>query len=163
MHAVPDGSRRTQIPIAMPFLRRRGNAGSESDMRRHTILDSLPVPPANGTHSRPGSATDLPVLVTTPEDGEVPLSSVSVSPVTPVTPATPVMPTVDLEPTMSSTAPQPTGDPVDHSLSPSVPAETPKSKRFSMLRFRNASDSQLAAKAKLQAASEKPPPLPRRT
>ncbi|ESA42621.1 hypothetical protein GE21DRAFT_8031 [Neurospora crassa] len=161
MHAVPDGSRRTQIPIAMPFLRRRGNAGSESDMRRHTILDSLPVPPANGTHSRPGSATDLPVLVTTPEDGEVPISSVSPSPVTPVTPATPVMPTVDLEPTMSSTAPQPTGDPVDHSLSPSVPAETPKSKRFSMLRFRNASDSQLAAKAKLQAASEKPPPLPR--
>ncbi|EGO60508.1 hypothetical protein NEUTE1DRAFT_75657 [Neurospora tetrasperma FGSC 2508] len=145
----------------MPFLRRRGNVGSESDMRRHTILDSLPVPPANGTHSRPGSATDLPVLVTTPEDGEVPLSSVSVSPVTPVTPATPVMPTVDLEPTMSSTAPQPTGDPVDHSLSPSAPAETPKSKRFSMLRFRNASDSQLAAKAKLQAASEKPPPLPR--
>lgn len=157
---MSDGLRRTQIPIAMPFLRRRGNAGSESDMRRHTIFDSLPVPPAKGTHPRPGSATDLPVLVTTPEEGEVPLSSLPVSPVTPVTP---VMPTVDLELTVSSNAPQPTGDPVDHSLSPSVPpAETPKSKRFSMLRFRNASDSQLAAKAKLQAASEKPPPLPRR-
>ncbi|KAA8634153.1 hypothetical protein SMACR_07025 [Sordaria macrospora] len=159
MHAVPDGLRRTQIPIAMPFLRRRGNAASESDMRRHTIFDTLPVPPAKGTHPRPGSATDLPVLVTTPEEGEVPLSSVPVSPVTPVTP---VMPTADLDATTSSNAPPPTGnDPVDHSLSPSVPAETPKSKRFSMLRFRNASDSQLAAKAKLQAASEKPPPLPR--
>lgn len=147
----------------MPFLRRRGNAGSESDMRRHTIFDTLPVPPAKGTHPRPGSATDLPVLVTTPEETPVPLSSVPVSPVTPVTP---VMPTVDLEATTSSNAPPPTGNevaPVDHnSLSPSAPAETPKSKRFSMLRFRNASDSQLAAKAKLQAASEKPPPLPRR-
>lgn len=39
--------------------------------------------------------------------------------------------------------------------------ESNRQKRFSLLRFRNASDSQLSLRAKQQA--EKPPPVPRRT
>lgn len=44
---------------------------------------------------------------------------------------------------------------------PPVQRETNKHRRFSVLRFRNASDSQLSLRAKQQA--EKPPPVPRRT
>lgn len=43
---------------------------------------------------------------------------------------------------------------------PPVQEETNRHKRFSVLRFRNASDSQLSLRAKQQA--EKPPPVPRR-
>lgn len=43
---------------------------------------------------------------------------------------------------------------------PPVQEETSRHKRFSVLRFRNASDSQLSLRAKQQA--EKPPPVPRR-
>lgn len=44
--------------------------------------------------------------------------------------------------------------------SPPIQEETNKHRRFSVLRFRNASDSQLSLRAKQQA--EKPPPVPRR-
>jgi hypothetical protein len=66
-----------------------------------------------------------------------------------------------------------TGDagPVDHEArsrassttrpeTPPVQEETHRHKRFSVLRFRNASDPQLSLRAKQQA--EKPPPVPRR-
>ncbi len=46
--------------------------------------------------------------------------------------------------------------------SPPVQPETPKHNRFSMLRFRTASDSQLSARSRLHQA-EKPPPMPQRT
>ena len=49
----------------------------------------------------------------------------------------------------------------DRPESPPVQEETPKHNRFSMLRFRTASDSQLSARSKLQ--QEKPPPMPQRT
>lgn len=42
-----------------------------------------------------------------------------------------------------------------------VEEESSKNRRFSVLRFRNASDSQLSLRAKQQA--ERPPPVPRRT
>ncbi|PSR79109.1 hypothetical protein BD289DRAFT_346033, partial [Coniella lustricola] len=48
--------------------------------------------------------------------------------------------------------------------SPPIQEEMPKHRRFSMLRFRNASDSQLSARAKKQAyahADEAAPPVPR--
>lgn len=43
---------------------------------------------------------------------------------------------------------------------PPIQEENSKHRRFSVLRFRNASDSQLSLRAKQQA--EKPPPVPRR-
>ena len=53
------------------------------------------------------------------------------------------------------------GDPFDRPDSPPVQEETTKHHRFSMLRFRTASDSQLSARSRLQ--QEKPPPMPQRT
>jgi hypothetical protein len=45
---------------------------------------------------------------------------------------------------------------------PSLPvqAATPNTRRFSMMRFRHASDSQLSTRAKEQAARDRAPPLP---
>ncbi|KAK7419985.1 hypothetical protein QQX98_002991 [Neonectria punicea] len=58
---------------------------------------------------------------------------------------------VTLQPTRNSTISRPD--------SPPIQEETSKHRRFSVLRFRNASDSQLSLRAKQQ--SEKPPPIPR--
>ncbi len=49
---------------------------------------------------------------------------------------------------------------ISRPASPPIQPETSRHKRFSILRFRNASDSQLSLRAKQQA--EKPPPIPRR-
>lgn len=44
--------------------------------------------------------------------------------------------------------------------SPPVQEPTPNTRRFSLMRFRHASDSQLSTKAKEQAARDQPPPMP---
>ena len=44
--------------------------------------------------------------------------------------------------------------------SPPIQPSTPQTKRFSLLRFRHASDPQLSTRAKEHAGQEKPPPLP---
>ena len=142
----------------MPFLRRRGNVASESDIRRHTLLDSLTVPKITAPHSE--STSDLPRLAPVAEDA--PTSSAPTP--TPTSPADTESP-FDRMSTSSSYAPTPSidFDALQRPGSPGIQAETNKHRRFSMLRFRNASDSQLAAKAKLHAAAaQKPPPLPRR-
>lgn len=61
---------------------------------------------------------------------------------------------------LSSTAPRLAERPI----SPLIQEEHPKHRRFSMMKFRNASDPQLSSRAKLQAtqAAEAPPPLPKR-
>ncbi|ORY71547.1 uncharacterized protein BCR38DRAFT_454050 [Pseudomassariella vexata] len=61
----------------------------------------------------------------------------------------------------SASVGRPSDDPYDRPESPPVQDETPKHRRFSMLRFRNASDSQLSARLKAQQQVEKPPPMPR--
>lgn len=55
------------------------------------------------------------------------------------------------------------GDPFERPESPPVQEETPKHHRFSMLRFRTASDSQLSARSRQHLQAEKPPPMPQRT
>ncbi|KAK3685989.1 hypothetical protein B0T22DRAFT_410776 [Podospora appendiculata] len=141
----------------MPFLRRRGNLASESDMRRHSsVIDALVVP--KPPPPRADSTSDLPALTSV---ADLPASSVPATPPTPTTPATPA---VSLDGAVSLTSghvAMPAGDVQDRPMFPRVQEETQKHRRFSMLRFRNASDSQLAAKAKLHAASEKAPPIPR--
>lgn len=136
----------------MPFLRRRGIMASESDMRRHTVIDhdsqsKQPVP-------RPDSTPDLPTGL-----GSVP----ELGPAMPV-PAPPATPPSDTRSSFSSLATTPTvSTPANNRpASPPIQEESTRHVRFSMLRFRNASDSQLAAKARQYAAAEKPPPLPRR-
>ncbi|KAK3297564.1 uncharacterized protein B0H64DRAFT_339440 [Chaetomium fimeti] len=135
----------------MPFLRRRGNMASESDMRRHSLLDTLSAPtPKQPTFNNSGSTTDLPALSTVAEDStslripnssaDLPRDSISVA-------STHRVPSIV--------------EPCDGPASVAGSDHSHKRRRFSMLRFRNASDSQLAAKAKLHAAAQKPPPVPR--
>ncbi|KXX81740.1 Protein transport protein sec73 [Madurella mycetomatis] len=133
----------------MPFLRRRGNMASETDMRRHSLFDSLAVPVPKQSPIRSESSTDLPALTSVAEDGP--------SPIVPASPAD--FPRDSISVASTNAVPSV----VDASDGPGypVPDESQKHRRFSMLRFRNASDSQLAAKAKLHAAAEKPPPVPR--
>jgi hypothetical protein len=132
----------------MPFLRRRGsNMGSESDMRRRTSLDSLALPKQGPPKA--GSTTDLPALTAVEED---PAPSV---------PAPLSTPPDDRPSTSYSHAASTVVDPTDRPALLPTAEEASRYRRFSMLRFRNASDSQLAAKAKQQAAAEQRPPLPR--
>ncbi|TKW54621.1 Protein transport protein sec73 [Colletotrichum tanaceti] len=181
----------------MPFLRRRGNVVSETDMRRHTIIDTESVPqlpplpqhfpspqpqsqqqqqpprPQSQQHQKqpfiiqPQEAQQsqslLPPLQGQQQEkeqgqhGEEPRPSVSAS-------------TQESQSTLLAVPAQSGGDadePSQQTLdgsgdrpnTPPVQEETPKHRRFSMLRFRNASDSQLSLRAKQQA--EKPPPVPR--
>lgn len=124
----------------MPFLRRRGNAASETDMRRRTLFSQntsataddvppLPVPPEHLTNTDNNSPAD-----SQPESRADRLS---------------------LQDSRASTASR-----ASRPSSPPVQEQTSRHRRFSVLRFRNASDSQLSLRAKQQA--EKPPPMPRR-
>ncbi|KAM7217849.1 protein transport protein sec73 [Rhypophila decipiens] len=142
----------------MPFLRRRGNMASESDMRRHTIIADN-VADSNEAISQPTSSHPSPI----PEHS-VPVLSLPQEEAEDVKPPPSATTTEDdaMSSTSSHRARMSTGDvPADRTLFPPVQDQTNKYRRFSMLRFRNASDSQLAAKAKLHAAGERPPPLPR--
>ncbi|KAH8652547.1 hypothetical protein BX600DRAFT_516571 [Xylariales sp. PMI_506] len=147
----------------MPFLRRRGVMASETDMRRHTGLE---IGVASGTGSlsaklpapRKSLAEDLlnPTLSNTQNrpsregsraegpDGNGESSSIESN-----------MPSME-----ASTIGRPSEDPFDRPESPPIQEETPKHRRFSMLRFRNASDSQLSVRMKQQQLVEKPPPMP---
>ncbi|KAK8003645.1 hypothetical protein PG989_003364 [Apiospora arundinis] len=158
----------------MPFLRRRGVMASENDMRRHTIIDpgtgsgsgaaTLPSrQPAAPRKSladsllRPGSSrvNARPSLESTSEDrdklGNGEGSSTETNALSAAMSASTGRPSVD--------------DPFSRPESPPIQEETPKHRRFSMLRFRNASDSQLSARIKQQQQqqqqAEKPPPMPR--
>ncbi|KAI0872032.1 hypothetical protein GGS24DRAFT_469097 [Hypoxylon argillaceum] len=121
----------------MPFLRRRGVMASESDMRRYTtFLD--PKPPAD-TCLNPDSASHR-------------LQNGAIS--------------HDSDSSRLSTDPNADGarlsqDSYDRPESPPIQDETPRHRRFSMLRFRNASDSQLSTRwRQQQQATETPPPMP---
>ncbi|KAL2019976.1 hypothetical protein VTK56DRAFT_8976 [Thermocarpiscus australiensis] len=139
----------------MPFLRRRGNMASETDMRRHSLLDSLAVPGQKQLPPRSESSADLPALASVAEDLPPPAA-----PSGPASPTAPVNPRDSMS-VASIHANPPMGDGPEKAGCPRVSEETQKHRRFSMLRFRNASDSQLAAKAKMHAAAQKPPPVPR--
>ncbi|CAM1510270.1 Fc.00g006050.m01.CDS01 [Cosmosporella sp. VM-42] len=117
----------------MPFLRRRGNQASENDMRRHTLF-------------APTASNDAPPpLPTQPEladdDGEA------------------ISHERTRESTISRPDTRPGSRPSSRPDTPPIQEENARHRRFSVLRFRNASDSQLSLRAKQQA--EKPPPVPR--
>ncbi|KAH6994829.1 hypothetical protein EDB80DRAFT_652692 [Ilyonectria destructans] len=84
------------------------------------------------------------------------------APSSPTMDAPPALPLPDLisDNEGETVARQPTRDSsISRPESPPIQDETSKHRRFSVLRFRNASDSQLSLRAKQQA--EKPPPVPR--
>ncbi|KAL8404068.1 hypothetical protein RB594_009069 [Gaeumannomyces avenae] len=144
----------------MPFLRRRGVMASESDMRRRTNSQEVPLPdvlPSTGKHLQP--LQENPVVVqpaanppalsdAAPSDPDAPSAS---------DPAPPGLTPAD-RPSADEPGPRVSSLQLPiRAQSPPLPDET-KYRRFSMLRFRNASDSQLSIRAKQQ--SETPPPLP---
>ncbi|KAH7141174.1 hypothetical protein B0J13DRAFT_445806 [Dactylonectria estremocensis] len=84
------------------------------------------------------------------------------APSSPTMDAPPALPLPDLvsDNEGETVARQPTRESsISRPESPPIQDETSKHRRFSVLRFRNASDSQLSLRAKQQA--EKPPPIPR--
>lgn len=115
----------------MPFLRRRGIMASETDMRRHTAAFA---PPAAD------DVPELPLQVQPPDDEEADAVP------------EPVIERPQSRESVTSLDDRPTTPPVQQ--------QSNKHRRFSVLRFRNASDSQLSLRVK--QAAEKPPPVPRR-
>ncbi|KAI1066629.1 hypothetical protein LB507_011181 [Fusarium sp. FIESC RH6] len=138
----------------MAFLRRRGNnaMSSENDTRRHTFFESsasgeigptIPSQPSQndeqgaGESFHPPPSHDLPRDSTTSSRFE------------------------DSRESHSESRPgsRPVGQTENRPDTPPIQDENSKHHRFSVLRFRNASDSQLSLRAKQQ--SEKTPPVPR--
>jgi hypothetical protein len=117
----------------MPFLRRRANIASETDMRRLNAADDADQP--NNVQQRP------------------PIDSITLQP---AAAHTVIIEDDDFPATSSHDA----ADQESNPESPMVDEENSKRRRFSILRFRNASDSQLSLRAKQHA--EQPPPIPRR-
>ncbi|KAK4042915.1 hypothetical protein C8A01DRAFT_13526 [Parachaetomium inaequale] len=123
---------------------------SESDMRRHSLVDTLAAPAPKQPPFNAGSTAELPALTSVAED----LTSPNIPPSSADLPRDSI--------SVASTHGVPSiVEPSDGPASMNGSDYSHKHRRFSMLRFRNASDSQLAAKAKLHAAAEKPPPVPR--
>lgn len=133
----------------MPLLRRRGVAASDAEMRRHSFFPTLEP----NVHLDPIS------------DAHVPAGRVSEQ-----TPRQPPGDLSFLHPVAN--VPDMNRPSADHStqfqrpLSPPIQEETSKHRRFSMLRFRHASDSQLSTRSRLQARNasiaEDAPPVPHR-
>lgn len=158
----------------MPFLRnKRGNLASESELRRSAHLpDELILAPTGPPLRTSISNIDLPALRLSPSHLESDVgaaadaaAAAALNGSTPSIPAPPVTPPHDSP--SSSTADNNTLQPhdtLDRPDSPPIQDDIPKHRRFPMLRFRNASDSQLSARARKQAqahADESAPPVPR--
>ncbi|KAI0115454.1 hypothetical protein GGR51DRAFT_503073 [Nemania sp. FL0031] len=149
----------------MPFLRRRGVMASESDMRRHTTL--FDPKPSTDTFLSPESASHRPGNGATSHDSGSGRLSTDLNPNATPSPNPSSNPNLTLSPTpnMGSNADADASrlsqDSYDRPESPPIQDETPRHRRFSMLRFRNASDSQLSTRwRQQQQAAEKPPPMP---
>ncbi|OAF57114.1 hypothetical protein VC83_05911 [Pseudogymnoascus destructans] len=132
------------MPIIPGLLRRRGQA-SETDLnRRHSLL--LPSPPgAAAADSRAGRLSE-----------QLPRRDAGASDSLELTP-------LSSAPAMAFTSPEETLPlPEDRPVSPPVQDATPRqSGRFSMMKFRHASDSQLSTRARQQAEADAAPPMPR--
>lgn len=122
----------------MPFLRRRGIMASETDMRRHNV----PFAP------QADDVPELPLQVKLPDAATEPEPEPEHEP--------------EPEPESARSRPQSreSDTSLDRPITPPVQPQSNKHRRFSVLRFRNASDSQLSLRVK--QAAEKPPPVPRR-
>lgn len=131
------------MPIIPGLLRRRGQA-SETDLnRRHSLL--VPGPPgAAAADSRAGRLSE-----------QLPRRDGSASDSLDLTPQSSA-------PAIAFTTPEDIL-PEDRPASPPVQDAMPKqSHRFSLMKFRHASDSQLSTRARQQAEADAAPPMPRR-
>lgn len=138
------------MPILPGLLRRRGQA-SEADLnRRHSFFmtpeqpNKMEAPKVSPRHSEQLPRTEK---LLESENHAPPASSPAAQASTPAV-------------VISSPLDQKETD--ERPVSPPVQQQSIKQKRFSMLKFRNASDSQLAAKARAQASTADAPPVPTR-
>lgn len=146
--------------VAMPFLRRRGVMAIDSDMRQPSADAESPaaaahpdrVASAAETAAMPAAASSVQSLAGS--STAVAAAAVTSAPLSPhpVRGSSLAAPPPDFVRSMSI------AEPTDRDGSLEIQEQTPKHRRFSMLRFRNASDPQLSARAKAHAAQ--PPPLP---
>ena len=116
------------------FLRRRGPA-SDASMRRHSLFAGDP--------SSPNDLLDVRI------SEQLQRKSSASSLLSPLNESTSVMKEQQHKPT-------------ERSVSPQVQEENSKHRRFSMLKFRHASDSQLSTRARQQADAAAAPPVPGR-
>jgi hypothetical protein len=142
---IPFRSRAPTTPLEMPIiqglLRRRGQA-SETDLnRRHSLL--FPSP-SGAADTRAGRLSE-----------QLPRRDAGASDSLELTPQSSA-PAIAFSSTEKTV-------PEDRPVSPPVQDATPKqSRRFSMMKFRHASDSQLSTRARQQAEADAAPPMPRR-
>jgi hypothetical protein len=136
------------MPLMPGLLRRKGpgNSASDANIRRHSFLspDALTVgdqPAIDGRASE-----------------QIPRRPSAADFLTPTSTTGPPVP--------GRRSAESGRDRLERSISPIIQDETHKHRRFSMLRFRHASDPQLSARAKLHAANHttqpEAPPLPQR-
>jgi len=128
------------MPTIQGLLRRRGQ-GSDLDIRRHSFYFGESA--SNPTVVFDGRASEQ--IPRRPSAAEF-LSPDSAVPALSITRTTSSEDGIELQ----------------RAVSPEVQEATPKHHRFSMLKFRHASDSQLATRARLQAQSDSAPPIPHR-
>lgn len=129
------------MPTIPSLLRRRGPS-SDADIRRHSLY---------GVNT---SADDTLAIRDSNQPHRAPLASSFLSPTNASMPA----------------IVEPSNQPENRSVSPPIQDESSKHRRFSMLRFRHASDSQLSTRARQQAdaaataaaAAAAAPPMPKR-
>ncbi|OBT93870.1 hypothetical protein VE01_08490 [Pseudogymnoascus verrucosus] len=128
------------MPIIQGLLRRRGQA-SETDLnRRHSLLFPSPTGAAD---TRAGRLSE-----------QLPRRDAGASDSLELTPQSSA-PAIAFSSTEKTV-------PEDRPVSPPVQDATPKqSRRFSMMKFRHASDSQLSTRARQQAEADAAPPMPR--
>lgn len=130
-------------------LRRRG-LSSDADMRRHSVAidESATIQHEAATIAQGRASEQIPRNV-----------SNFLSPAMAAT-----HPSPSSAPRSISSTPRLSTSAVERPTSPLTQEQHSKHRRFSMMKFRNASDPQLSSRARLQAAqaSEAPPPLPKR-
>ncbi|KAG9246989.1 hypothetical protein BJ878DRAFT_238890 [Calycina marina] len=130
------------MPTIQALLRRKGQ-GSDMDMRRHSFYSG----PSTSNASNPI------VSVVGRASEQIPRRPFAAEFPSPESAAGPARST-------TSIAEETNGEPVTQNISPPVQEETPKHRRFSMLKFRHASDSQLSTRARREAHNDNQPPIP---
>lgn len=165
----------------MPFLRtKRNDMADDSEMRRSTLLLPDHLPPSKEQPLLRNAVSNIDFATLRPSTSSGALAAAHAhahagadadvgdyltNGSNPAIPAPPVTPPHDSPASSTAENVLPSHDPIERPDSPPIQDENPKHRSFAMLRFRNASDPQLSARAKRQAqaqADESAPPVPRR-
>lgn len=128
------------MPIIPGFSRRRG-AASDVDIRRHSFYSA--------------ESASHPTVIDGRASEQIPRRLSAAEFLSPLPAGV-----ADQHPLTTRTSAERETEQGERSQSPPVQEQTPKHHRFSMLRFRHASDSQLSTRARLQAQAA--PPVPHR-